>query len=63
MSDLKRPGNTSDAGQQHYTLDLTNVTLREALNAIARSNGKGVWEYRERHCNAKYEFQIQFLVR
>lgn len=63
MSDLKRPGSTSEPGERHYTLNLANVTVREALNAIARAHGKGVWEYKERHCNGKADFQIQFLVR
>jgi hypothetical protein len=62
MSDLKRPGSIG-ATEPRYSLRLKNVTLREALNAIAVAHGKAVWEYRERHCNGGAEFQLQFLVR
>lgn len=61
MSDLSRPGNSVAAKEQHY--DLRNLTVREALNSIARRHGKAVWRYRENFCNGKTEFQIQFLVR
>jgi hypothetical protein len=61
MSDLSRSGISVTAKEQHY--DLRNVTVREALNSIARRHGKAVWRYRENSCNGKTEFQIQFLVR
>jgi hypothetical protein len=61
MSDLSRPGISVPAKEQHYYL--RNVTVREALNSIARRHGRAVWEYRENSCNGKTEFQIQFLVR
>ena len=63
MRDLRRLGSVSQSKQRNYMLDLKHVTLREALNAVARGNGRGVWEYRERHCNGTAEFQLQFLVR
>lgn len=62
MSDLRRPG-SAPINERRYSISLRNVTLREALNAIARLHGRAVWEYRERHCNDKTEFQIQLLVR
>lgn len=39
-----------------------NVTLREALNVIARTFGNAVWFYRENHCNGKDEYSIAFIV-
>lgn len=39
-----------------------DVTLREALNAIVRADGKAVWAYHERHCNGRDGFSIEFLV-
>jgi hypothetical protein len=62
IGDLQRPQNSGSKDVRHYTLSLTNVTVREVLNAIARAHGNGVWEYQERHCNGVTEFQIQFLV-
>jgi hypothetical protein len=58
MSDLNRPGSPRITNEQRYSLSLSHVTLREALNAIARLHRRAVWEYRERHCNDKTEFQI-----
>jgi hypothetical protein len=63
LMDLKRPGNDSIEKSPNYTISCKNVTVREALNAIARAHGRGVWAYRERHCNERVEFQLQFLVR
>lgn len=62
MSDLKRVEATQPAAQQH-DLTISDLTVRESLSAISRANGKAVWEYRERHCNGKAEFQVQFVVR
>ena len=62
IRDLKRPGSAPDKEEQRYNLTLKNVTVRDALNAIARAHGKAVWLYRERHCNGSTEFQINFPV-
>lgn len=62
LSDLARPGGPAVI-QPSFSLNLKNVSLQEALNAIARADGKAVWQYRERRCNSKAEFQIEFLVR
>jgi hypothetical protein len=62
IGDLQRPQSIGGNDRRRYSLSLTNATVREALDAIARANGKAVWEYRERHCNGMTEFQIQFLV-
>jgi hypothetical protein len=60
-SDLRRDGKPVAVQEQHY--DFRNVTVREALNSIARRHGKAVWEYRENSCNGTTVFQVQFLVR
>ena len=39
---------------------LQNVTLLEALNAIARANKHGVWRYRETHCGSVHQFDVSF---
>jgi hypothetical protein len=44
------------------TLQYNNVTLREALNAIARAFGNTVWLYREHHCDGRAEYEIDFIV-
>ncbi len=62
ISDLSRPGNVRGKDGRRYSLNLRNVTVREALNAIVRAHGKAVWEYQERRCNGNAEFQIQFLA-
>jgi len=62
LSDLARPDGPAVI-QSSYNLNLKNVSLQQALNAIAQADGKAVWQYRETRCNAKTEFQIEFLVR
>ena len=62
VSELRSPNSAFSTEIQQYNLTLKNITVREALNAIARAHGKAVWEYRERNCNGKTEFQIHFLV-
>ena len=39
---------------------LHDVTLLDALNAIARTNKRGVWTCREIHCGSVHEFNISF---
>ncbi len=36
-----------------------NVSLREALNAIARAQGRAVWDYVERHCGEEHQVTIR----
>lgn len=61
MSDLSRPNSTRVGKEPRYSF--RNITLREALNNVARQHGTAVWEYRENRCNGKTEYQVQFLVR
>lgn len=46
-----------------YTIQLKDVTVREALNAIVRAQGRAVWEYKERRCSGTTEYSIDFVVR
>ncbi len=39
---------------------LHDVTLLDALNAIARTNRHGVWMYRETHCGSIHQFDVSF---
>ena len=39
---------------------LHDVTLLDALNAIARGNKHGVWVYRETHCGSVHQFNLSF---
>lgn len=62
LEDLRRSGSGVDDGQQGFSVSCSNVTFREALNAIVRANGKGVWAYSERHCNGRDEIVINFIA-
>jgi|SRR5579859_101934 len=39
---------------------LHDVTLLDALNAIAQANKHGVWVYRETHCGSVHQFNVSF---
>jgi len=39
-----------------------DITLLEALNAIALAHGRAVWAYSEIRCNGRREFTVEFLV-
>ncbi|HXG06806.1 MAG TPA: hypothetical protein VNI77_05710 [Nitrososphaera sp.] len=45
-----------------YNIECKDMTVREALNTIARSHGQAVWEYRERRCEGKVEYGVSFIV-
>jgi hypothetical protein len=47
---------------RRLSLHRQDVTLRQALNAIARAHGHAVWSYREWHCHGKVEFTLKFIV-
>lgn len=48
--------------QPGFSVHCENVTVREALNAIAKAHGRAVWVYKERHCKSKHGFSIEFTV-
>lgn len=43
-----------------FSVSVEDITLREALNAIARAQGREVWEYIEIHCDGRNEVVIRF---
>lgn len=45
-----------------HTVRCKDVTLREALNTIARTFGNAVWAYKERRCGGKDEFSLDFII-
>lgn len=55
-------GSFSYPRERKITLSLTNVTVYEALNAIARANGRAIWNYTEFvECDGKKEYSIRFI--
>jgi hypothetical protein len=45
---------------QPLGIRLHDVTLVDALDAIARANKHGVWTYRETHCGSVHQFNVSF---
>ncbi len=45
-----------------YSIECENMTVREALNAIVRTHGRSVWEYKEQRCDGKTEYTLQFIA-
>lgn len=43
-----------------FSVKCENVTLRQVLNAIARAEGRAVWDYVETHCYQQNEVIIRF---
>jgi hypothetical protein len=44
-------------------VSMVDVTMYEALNAIARVNGSVVWRYAESHCNGENLVNVTWVVR
>ena len=43
-----------------FSVNFEGGTLREALNAIAVSQGVDIWHYKETHCGEINEVSIKF---
>lgn len=43
-----------------FSVRVKDVTLRQALNAIARAEGTYIWGYIETHCEGRNEVVIRF---
>ncbi|MCI0556833.1 MAG: hypothetical protein L0287_38325 [Anaerolineae bacterium] len=52
----------SSPRKRNISLSLKNVTVYDALNAIARAHGKAIWNYTEWECNGQKEYSIKFLL-
>ena len=50
----------SSPNPKPFSVAFKNVTLRQALNAIAAASGKHIWDYVETHCNERNEVVIRF---
>jgi hypothetical protein len=57
---VRPPGSRKEV--KSFSVHCQNKTFRETLNAIARSQGRAVWEYRETHWDKHHGFSIIFLV-
>lgn len=55
------PPQMAERSSRRLTVNRQNITLREALNAIARAQGNAVWSYTEHRCGLN-AFSIDFLV-
>jgi len=52
----------SNGGPSQVSVDVKNVSLRGALNALVRAHGRAVWEYHEYRCGGSNEFFVNFLT-
>lgn len=55
------PKRDKNGNIQGLTVVCENVTVREALNAIARAHGSAIWAYTEHRCGTD-AFSLDFLV-
>jgi hypothetical protein len=55
---VRPPGSPRDS----FSVHCRNKTLRETLNIMVRSQGRGVWEYRETHWDKHHGFSIRFPI-
>jgi hypothetical protein len=46
-----------------FSVSLQGVTLREALNAIARAHGSAVWWFRQSECGGRKSFSLDFAAK
>lgn len=54
------PEERAEKAAEALAVDLKGVTLREALNAIARAHGTAVWQYAEHRCGSN-AFTLEFF--
>jgi hypothetical protein len=57
---LRKQHASSETQPRELGVKVEEVSLREALNAIVRANGRGVWVYEEYRTSGKRYFRISF---
>ncbi len=60
-SDLSPPAAGPNQYVRKLSLDLKNVSLRQALNAIVQAHGQAIWAYTEQHCRGRNDFTVDLL--
>lgn len=60
---INKPGATPQSMAQPLNVRVKNVTMRDALNAIVRKHGRGVWMYEEYWNSGKHYFDVSFVGR
>jgi hypothetical protein len=53
--------NYKGTGGKRFSVSLRNVTVRDALNAIAHAHGRSLWSYRGANCRGGSEFELEFI--
>lgn len=56
------PEHTASGGGKTLSVSVDNVTVREALNAIAREHGRAMWTFRQVNCRGVNAFELDFSV-
>jgi hypothetical protein len=59
---IVQPMSVDPEKRPKYSVECNDMTVREALNAIARINGRAVWEYKEQHCDGKTVYTLDFVI-
>jgi len=59
---LRFAGISSPSRGRQLSISIKDGTLRDALNAIVRAQGRAVWSYSESRCNGQDRITIDFLV-
>jgi len=54
------PNPDASGGIKTFSVSRDNVTVREALNAIAHADGRAVWVYKQGRCKGSSFFEIGF---
>lgn len=54
------PHPDASTGVKTFSVSRDNVTVREALNAIARAHGRAVWVFKQGGCNGNVFFEVYF---
>lgn len=56
------PNAEGSEAAKSFSVSLDNLTVREALNAIARAHGRAMWTFRGNNCGRANFFELDFSV-